>query len=349
MYNKEVSVIIPCFNSQLTIKKCVTSIINNKYCKEIIIVDDGSTDSSSNIIKDMERKNPIIKYYYKNNGGVSTARNYGISKAEGNYILFVDSDDYLSEKAIDNAYTFLIENNLDICNFRMEEINFIRKSEETINKLDIKIFNHENISDAMINTSLYSSCAKLIKKNIILENNVRFNEKITYSEDYIFSLNIYKYVKKVGICDSSIYYVENINPNSISKSYVKNMSESIFEKRKSLNEIFQLYPDFEEKYFNKNMGNEHFWFIIYCDNLFKNNSPYNFFSAYKIIKNKYNFFKKTPEFKDKSKKVKPKKKMDKIYYFLIHTHLPILIAMTLKLKNILIEYSVKRRNKNEKA
>ena len=91
------SIIIPAFNVESYIHECINSIINqeidfNDY--EIIIVDDGSTDNSANIAKEFVNNHPTVKYFYKNNGGLSSARNYGIKKASGDYIIFLDSDDF---------------------------------------------------------------------------------------------------------------------------------------------------------------------------------------------------------------------------------------------------------------
>lgn len=340
-----VSVIIPCYNSEKTIDKCISSIFSNVFCKEIIVVDDGSTDCSKDIIRNLELSDSRIKYYYKKNGGVSSARNLGLSKSTCAFILFLDSDDFISEKSIDRAYEFSFNNDIDICNFRMEEINFIRSSDLKFKSLDKKIFEKEKLSDAFLYSNMYSSCAKLIKSDLINLNKVRFLDNLTYSEDYIFSLNLFKYAKRVGFCLESIYYVENINPNSISKSYIRNMEESIFEKRKALMELFSLFPEYEKKYFNSNMGVEHFWFISFCENLFKNNTPYNFLEAYKLIKLKYKEFKKCSEYNRVDSYVIPKSKIDKLYYFLLHSNLPLLIAVVLKIKSNLIKKSVKKKKR----
>ncbi len=348
MREKGVSVIIPCYNSEKTIFKCIKSVLGNDYCCEIIVVDDGSTDKSAKIIKALVEENKLIKYYYKKNGGVSSARNYGLEKATGEYVLFVDSDDYIEKKSIDTSYEFTKKNNLDICNFLMEEVNFLRANEEKDKKIEKnEIYRFDNISDAFFKTSVYSSCAKIFRRKIIMDNKIRFLENLTYSEDYIFVLNICKHIKSIGFCKKAIYYVENVNPNSISKSYVKNMDESINEKRKITKEIFKIFPEYEMKYFKYHMGREHFWFISYCDNLFKKNSPYNFVASLKIIDKKYKELKKDKEYKDKSIKIKPKRKIDKLYYFLIHCNSSLLIGIALKIKNILIQNSLKKKGKDK--
>lgn len=111
------SIVIPVYNGEKYLSKCLDSVINQTYDDyEIIIVDDGSTDNTKKII--MSYKNDKIKYFYKENGGVSDARNYGISKVSGEYFMFVDADDYISTdtlKIIDKG----INRNTDILSFNI--------------------------------------------------------------------------------------------------------------------------------------------------------------------------------------------------------------------------------------
>ena len=94
----KVSVIVPVYNTYDYLNKCLDSLVNQSFKDyEIIIVNDGSTDDSEKIIKKYQKKYSNIKYYYKENGGLSSARNYGIKYANGDYIAFVDSDDYVDK------------------------------------------------------------------------------------------------------------------------------------------------------------------------------------------------------------------------------------------------------------
>ncbi|MCI8778348.1 MAG: glycosyltransferase family 2 protein [Bacilli bacterium] len=94
--NELISIIIPVYNTEDYLDKCLSSIINQTYKNiEIIIIDDGSTDNSKKIIKQYMNKDCRISYYYQNNSGVAIARNSGIDKAQGDYIAFIDSDDYI--------------------------------------------------------------------------------------------------------------------------------------------------------------------------------------------------------------------------------------------------------------
>ena len=102
---KLVSVIVPCYNGEKDIERCLNSIVNQTYKKiEVIVVDDGSKDNSKELIKEYVNNYPNVNYYYKKNGGLSSARNFGLKKATGDYIAFVDSDDYIDLKMLEKMY-----------------------------------------------------------------------------------------------------------------------------------------------------------------------------------------------------------------------------------------------------
>ena len=122
---KLISIIVPVYNSEKYLEKCISSILNQTYKNiEIIIVDDGSKDKSVEICDNFSKNNKNIKVFHKKNEGVSIARNYGISKAKGDYILFIDSDDTIAKEMIYSLYNNLVDNDADIsmCNIiRIDE------------------------------------------------------------------------------------------------------------------------------------------------------------------------------------------------------------------------------------
>lgn len=115
-----ISVIVPVYNTKAYLKKCITSIIGSTYENlQIILIDDGSTDDSSGICDYFSAKDSRIEVLHKRNGGASSARNLGLEKARGEYIVFVDSDDYIDSKLIENLYNASIRYNADyvVCGF----------------------------------------------------------------------------------------------------------------------------------------------------------------------------------------------------------------------------------------
>ena len=105
---EKISIIVPVYNVELYLEKCIESIINQTYTNiEIILVDDGATDSSGNICDLYSKKDSRIKVIHKRNGGLSDARNVGIEKAVGQYLMFVDSDDYIDKTMCEKLYNAL--------------------------------------------------------------------------------------------------------------------------------------------------------------------------------------------------------------------------------------------------
>lgn len=166
-----ISVIVPIYNVEHYLNKCLDSLLKQNFDQsyEIILVDDGSTDASGKIADNYCESNNIIKSIHKTNGGLSSARNFGISYAEGEYITFVDSDDYVSETYLSDLYLTAIEHNADIV---LTKISLMTEAEskkyhpEKISTQDIdakeafwKVYIQKIVS--------WSACAKLMKKTVL--------------------------------------------------------------------------------------------------------------------------------------------------------------------------------------
>ncbi len=184
----KISVIVPVYNTEKYIKKCIMSILNQTMQDiEIIIVNDGSTDNSENIIKEIMNNNNTkieIKYFLKENGGLSEARNYGVKQATGKYLSFVDSDDYIDENLYKNLEKY-IDENIDVIKFKMETVD---ENYKTIEKLDGPIFETTTGENAFKNmcikdTFLDVACIYLYKREFFIGNNFEYMPN-TYHEDF---------------------------------------------------------------------------------------------------------------------------------------------------------------------
>lgn len=128
----KISVIVPVYNTEQYLETCLNSIINQTYKDiEIIVVNDGTKDNSQDIINRFSNKYPqLIKSYIKENGGLSDTRNYGIEKSTGQYITFIDSDDYISHDMLEKLYESIITNSADVsaceCFFQYSDDNKVR-------------------------------------------------------------------------------------------------------------------------------------------------------------------------------------------------------------------------------
>lgn len=192
----KISIIVPVYNTGDKFKKCLDSLVNQTVKDiEIIIINDGSTDNSEEIIKEYikEYKEQIeansnedavkIEFYSKENEGIAKTRNYGIEKANSDYILFVDSDDYIDIKLVEKLLPY-IEQNIDLIKFKLQRVN---ENGEILEKTDGPVFEKTTGQDGF--NKLYSQdvlldspCVYLIKKELFKKNNFTF--KRTYHEDF---------------------------------------------------------------------------------------------------------------------------------------------------------------------
>jgi len=198
----KISVIVPVYNVEAYLDKCLNSLVNQTLKDiEIIIVNDGTKDNSEEIIKKYEKKYKNIKYYKKENGGLSSARNYGLTKATGDYIGFVDSDDYIDKTMYEKLYNKIIENDYDIavCDlYRVYEQKLVYTSSNIKHDLD----NKKDINNAMLN--IYPTVwNKLYKKELF--KNIEFKEKIWF-EDVEILYRMFPKLKKIGMVKEPLYY-----------------------------------------------------------------------------------------------------------------------------------------------
>lgn len=181
----KISVIVPVYNTEKYIEKCLKS-LDDQTMKdfEVVIVNDGSKDESERAIKNyMRRTRMNIKYLKKENGGLASARNYGVERASGKYISFLDSDDYLDK---DTFYLLeqYIDKDIDLIKFKMKTVN---EKEEVLEKLDGPVFDvctGEEAYKKLCTTDKYMdpACIYLYRREFFVENNFKY--KLRYHEDF---------------------------------------------------------------------------------------------------------------------------------------------------------------------
>lgn len=209
-----ISIIVPIYNVEQFLTRCLKSICNQSYQNiEIILVNDGSTDNSENIALEFQNKDDRIKYYYKENGGLSSARNFGIKVSHGEFIGFVDSDDWISKDMFYYLLNLIFSYNADIsC------INYLVTNKETdlINK-NIKIYEYNNEVDIykhIISKEDYSFCTKLFKRQLISHN--MFKEGKCNEDILAWCKLIKPNMKIVYSTKIQYFYFNNTNHVSIS-------------------------------------------------------------------------------------------------------------------------------------
>lgn len=201
----KLTVIVAAYNVQEYIYKCLNSLVNQTYKElEILVVNDGSTDKTENIIREFERKYRNLKLLNKKNGGLSSARNYGIKFATGEYIAFVDGDDYLNEKTYEYVMLKLLEEKSELAIFSYKKVFENRIKEIKLNK---KLYTDDFLKKLLSKSDEASIVVwnKIFKKDIILENNIYFENR-AYFEDTGFIFRYLCFVKKITLVEKRLYY-----------------------------------------------------------------------------------------------------------------------------------------------
>lgn len=233
-----ISVIVPVYNAENYLKECLDSIIKQTYQNlEIILVDDGSLDKSGEICDEYAVVDNRIKVIHRENAGVSVARNTGIDRATGEFIAFVDSDDYLTETMFQKLYEKIGDNDISICRFAYEyRDKTVYYQEDNLFPFTEKPYYFEYIMadkynksypDRIICDKIFGSvCRTLFKRKIIVNNNIRFTKGMKIAEDRLFLIEYCSYCNKAGLVDEYLYHyradVEN-SATSVFKKYQENL------------------------------------------------------------------------------------------------------------------------------
>lgn len=244
-----ISIIIPVYNAEKYLPRCIESLLNQTYKKiEIVLVNDSSTDNSAAICERYTKLDSRIYYYSKANEGAGIARNFGISKANGDYIGFCDADDYVEPDMYEKLIK-AVSNKFDIayCLHTNEKMAAVKTGA-------IKVFNKDNIWDLIVgevgskpnekNDYLYGSAVwrGLYKKSIISDNNLMFlSERVIGSEDLIFNLEYLKY------CNNAIYVMDELyrhceNNDSMTHSKMHFNIENEIKLYNKIDEVLSINP-----------------------------------------------------------------------------------------------------------
>lgn len=226
--NEKISIIVPVYNAEKTLKRCVLSLIKQTYKDlEIILVNDGSTDRSLVICKELKAQDGRIEVIDKPNGGAASARNAGLDIATGKYIMFCDSDDYVSDIWCSCLKDNYANDNLVMCEFtNAEKIEL--KLRGDVNPYTIeKVFKEDFL--LYRNQGIGSLTTKIFERRIIEENNIRLIKELSLGEDLIFVLNYLCCISgDITFLHIPLYYYMEENTISLSKSVPSSTQCNIF-------------------------------------------------------------------------------------------------------------------------
>ena len=278
---RKVSIIIPIYNSEKYLNKCLDSILNQTYENlDIILVNDGSIDNSKTICDEYLKIDRRINVIHKENGGAASARNIGIKSAVGDYIMFVDSDDYISTSMVEIMVSSIEDKNSDlaVCGFNiiknrtMESITYENGFYDTKEEM-ARFF-------SLLNGRTNSVCNKIYRKTII---KYPFDEKLVVGEDLIFNLECFSSCKSVVVIENKLYFYRRANSNSLSQSSHENFFQINIYLYQKLNRY--LIDAIDKKYNSYQVDMYYFKNLIIVINDIINYSPKTLNNKIKEIKN----------------------------------------------------------------
>lgn len=211
----KISIIIPVYNAEKYLSRCIESVLKCKNKNiEVILVNDGSNDCSKEICELYVKKDKRVNLINQINQGVSVARNSGIKRATGNYIMFLDADDYL----VDDYFEIIskeITKDYDFIGFSDYSVNKGEISRDDYPNIDIYSENMNTICQMLMGTHLLHTCwGKLYKRELVIEEKVKFPKSVKIGEDYLFVLEFFKHVENGKLVNIPILYYY-INAESV--------------------------------------------------------------------------------------------------------------------------------------
>lgn len=196
-----ISIIVPVYNNEQYIVRCITSLCKQTYKNiECIIVDDGSSDNSLKICQQLANRDSRIKVYHTENNGVSSARNFGLDKVSGDIVTFIDSDDYIDVKVVEKAYKIVSNNKNIIVTYGMKKCKG--------DKMFDVPFHHREIVYDFIHFPVYmhSVCNKFFSVSLL--KNIRFDTDISVCEDFLFVFKAMLNAEGYQHIENCFYYYE---------------------------------------------------------------------------------------------------------------------------------------------
>ena len=295
---RKVSIIIPIYNAENTIEKCISSILKQTYKDyELLLIDDGSTDNSLKVIKKYSKyKN--IRILNQENHGVAYTRNRGIKEATGDYIMFIDNDDFIDSDYIEKHITTISKENSDIVISGYRRIN-----------VENKVLHEEKLRDTYWSRFIITApWAKVYRRNFLLKNNIEF---LSYGigEDVYFNLLIYSFEPKITILNY-IGYNWFFNTKSVSNTSQKGLNKEV-DILFLLNKIIEKYDNIND-YLSYYLIRYYIWYLLFSG---RNANKKDFILEYNRIKKWYNDNKVSLKFSPFSKKINGETLKNRIIVF----------------------------------
>ncbi|MGG2954223.1 glycosyltransferase family 2 protein [Geobacillus stearothermophilus] len=269
----KVSVIIPAYNVESYIGRCLTSTVNQSLKEiEIIVINDGSTDNTLNVINKFCSLDNRIKVIDSKNNGVSAARNYGLSRSTGKYIFYIDADDWIETNALKEMYEVAEENNADIV---IANAYIDYDNGKLVPYIDGKLTCDEPLKDFLIGNIRPSVSTKLYRRDLFTYNNIRHFEKIRIGEDLLVNFFLILHAKKIiKIEKFFLHYIQR------QKSAIHSYQESMYDIYIVLDKIEKflkennLYEKYKNEFFYLKYMHTYYYRVVLSPNI---NSTHKYF------------------------------------------------------------------------
>lgn len=208
-----VSIIIPCYNVSTYVEQCLLSIVKQTYPKlEILAIDDGSPDNTPVILDKMAKQYPQLRVIHQKNAGVSAARNTGLQQATGDYVMFVDGDDFLAPDAVDYFVDLVKQTGAEFC---LSTDCYTRKHESQTNQQTIHILSSAEAVALLLSPRVIVGCwNKIYKRSFLTTHNCQFSTDLFYGEGLNFITTVAQLSDRVGVGNRKVYYYRRNNEYS---------------------------------------------------------------------------------------------------------------------------------------
>lgn len=240
----KISIVVPVYNAENVLQICVDSVFEQSFSAwELLLIDDGSRDGSAALCDRLSGQDERIRVFHKKNGGVSSARNLGIRKAIGEYLLFVDSDDALAAGALERLYHWADETEVEmvVCGFTY----FVEQTGEMVDNIPGKFFcggGREYLENRFLEDFrrefFNPPWNKLIRRQLLLENNICFGEQFDICEDMAFSMQVLEKCHRVCVIPDSLYMYHYKEADNLVNRFHPNYYEALLYFRDSACQCF---------------------------------------------------------------------------------------------------------------
>jgi len=213
-----VSIIIPAYNVEKYIEKCLSSILEQTYTNiEVVVVDDGSTDKTGQLIDSVTQQDSRVHVIHKKNAGVSAARNSGIEMSTGEYLVFVDGDDCIAHDYVEYMLSLIENTGSEFC---LSVCCYTQSGEKQTEREYVKILQPEDATALLLSPDVIVGCwNKIYKRSLIVNNNIWFSTAFFYGEGLTFITTLSQIAKSVGVGNRKVYYYRRNNESSATTKF----------------------------------------------------------------------------------------------------------------------------------